>query len=132
MKINLSKWLPLVLWAFLLGSVSHAAEAVSPPPAAEDDALRREEAFQNIYDALDEDMGEAERFMELTRTTNGAGPMYLVGDKPLESLDTEALEEVGNKGFNFITQKSIEQQRQQRAELKRIRDQQDLRNSMGR
>lgn len=100
------------LTAVLCAPGAGVAVATEPPPTSQDE--RRAEALQNIQDALDEDPEEAAR---------------LLGSTPVGSLDTDALEEIGNKAFQFVEQKRMEREQEEREARRRLRELQDIQNS---
>ncbi len=78
---------------------------------------RRQEAIEYIQDALDEDPEEAAK---------------ILGSTPVADLNLESLEELGDKAFQFVRQKEFERQQDLREERTRLKELQDIQNSLRR
>ncbi len=102
---------PLPFW-ILLALVSCLPGRAMAGDEASDE--RRQEALQNIQDALDEDPDEAAR---------------ILGATPVAGLDTDALEEIGNRAFQFVQMKRLERERDALDAQRRLREWQDFQNS---
>lgn len=102
------KIITLLILAILLSS--------RPSPAAEilDEDQRRLDAIENIQSALDEDPDEAAR---------------ILGSAPIENLDLESLEALGDKAAQFVQQKMFERQQDEREARERLQTYRDLQNA---
>lgn len=85
-------------------------KATEPPPSPEELAERRQEALDNIQDALDEDEEEAAKFL---------------GSTPVKDLSLESLEELGDKAAQFVRQKQFERMQEQREQQDRLQNYQN-------
>ena len=101
----------LVLAVFcLFPQKSHGSTAESPAELEQ----RRADALENIQDAIDEDPDEAAAFL---------------GSTPVNDLDIESLEAIGDKAALFVQNRRFEEERERQQERNRIRLMQDLQNS---
>ena len=106
-KILITSWLV----ALLGGLVPQGALGAD---AAPDVDTRRLEALQNIQDALDEDPEEAAK---------------LLGSTPVENLDIDALETLSDQAGQFLQNRMLERQQDEREARARLQEYRDLQNS---
>lgn len=103
------RWFMVILGlTFVLTPGSYASEGAS------DEQVRRQEAIENIQAALDEDPDEAAQWL---------------GSTPVNDLDLESLETLGDRALLFVQQKELERRQEQREERDRLRDLQNYQNS---
>jgi hypothetical protein len=79
-----------------------------------DEIQRRIDAIENIQSALDEDPDEAAR---------------ILGSSPIDNLDLESLEALGDKAAQFGQQKMFERQQDERDARERLQTYRDLQNA---
>ncbi len=98
----------------ILGAALIFQTQLSIAAETRDEIQRRIDAIENIQSALDEDPDEAAR---------------ILGSSPIDNLDLESLEALGDKAAQFVQQKMFERQQDERDARERLQTYRDLQNA---